>query len=95
MNTIWISVTGTTVNGWAKGPKPPTDEWFAYDWHPEKSLMAYEYVEVTETVTEPDPDPEAAEGATIEVEINLGGQIRQRADWVDPEPETPEEEDTP
>lgn len=87
MNKTWINVTGTAVTGWAEGPAAPSNDWFVYDWRPEKSLAAYEYVEVTETVTEPDPDPEAEEGATISIEVNRGFQVKQRADWVDPEPE--------
>jgi hypothetical protein len=85
MNKTWINVTGTAVTGWSEGPEAPTDEWFAYSWRPEKSLAAYEYLEIVETVTEPDPDPEAAENATISVEVNRGFGIRQRADWEDPE----------
>ena len=85
MNKTWICVTDTAVTGWAEGPQAPTDEWFAYHWRPEKSLAAYEYVEVTATNTEPDPDPTAEEGATISVEVSKGFQVRQRADWEDPE----------
>ena len=44
-------------------------------WRPEKSLAAYEYVAIMETVTEPDPDPEAAEGATISVEVSKGFNV--------------------
>ena len=87
MNKTWICVNGTAVTGWAEGPQAPTDEWFAYSWRPEKSLAAYEYVEIITTNTEPDPDLEASEGATISVEVNNGLGIRQRADWKDPEPE--------
>ena len=87
MNKTWINVTGTAVTGWAEGPAAPSNDWFVYDWRPEKSLAAYEYVEVTETVTEPDPDPEAAEGATIETTFTNGKIIQQRADWDDSEPE--------
>ena len=85
MNKTWISVTDTAVTGWAEGPEPPTDDWFAYNWRPEKPLAAYEYVEIVETVTEPDPDPEATEGATISIEVSRGLNVRQRADWEDPE----------
>ena len=85
MNKTWINVNGTAVIGWAEGPEAPADGWLAYDWRPEKSLAAYEYVEVTATNTEPDPDPEAAEGATISVEVSNGFQVRQRSDWEDPE----------
>jgi len=87
MNKTWICVTGTAVTGWAEGPEAPTDEWFAYDWRPEKSLAAYEYVDNTWTVTGPDPDPEAEEGATIETTFTNGKIIQQRADWTDPDPE--------
>ena len=83
MNKTWINVNGTTVSGWAEGPEPPTDEWFAFDWRPEKSLTAYEYIVTAGGEQEvDDPDNEGQRRLLL----------RQRSssstsDWTDPEPE--------
>lgn len=82
MNT-YIEVNGTSIVGWSSGA-PATENFFAFDFTPEKPLGAYEYVGVTETRTVPDPDD--PENATIETEIVVGYVVQERADWVAPEP---------
>jgi len=81
MNT-YIEVNGTSIIGWSSGA-PATENFFVFDFTPEKPLGAYEYVEVTETETVADPnDPE---NSTIEIEVVVGHTIQERADWVAPE----------
>lgn len=82
----YIEVVGTRVVGWSSGA-PATENYFNFDFIPEKPLEAYEYVEVTETITVPDPDD--PENSTIEEEAVSGYVVQERADWV--EPEIPEE----
>lgn len=80
--TTYIEVNGTSIVGWSSGA-PATENFFAFDFTPEKPLDAYEYVDVTETHTVADPnDPE---NATIETEIVVGYAVQERADWVAPE----------
>lgn len=85
MNKTWICVTDTAVTGWAEGPQAPTDEWFAFDWRPEKSLAAYEYIFTAGGEQEVD-DPDN-EGQTITIITGDSAVVRQRSDWTDPEPE--------
>jgi hypothetical protein len=71
-----------TYIGWSSGA-PATENFFAFDFTPEKPLDAYEYVDVTETHTVADPnDPE---NATIEITTVVDKVIQERADWVAPE----------
>jgi hypothetical protein len=82
MNT-YIEVNGTSIIGWSSGA-PATENFFAFDFTPEKPLDAYEYVDVTETHTVADPnDPE---NATIEITTVVDTIIQERADWVEPTP---------
>jgi len=82
MNT-YIEVNGTSIVGWSSGA-PATENFFVFDFTPEKPLEAYEYVDVTETHTVADPnDPE---NATIEITTVVGKTIQERADWVAPTP---------
>ena len=81
--TTYIEVKGTSIVGWSSGA-PATENFFAFDFIPEKPLDAYEYVDVTETQTVADPnDPE---NATVEITTVVGKTIQERADWVEPTP---------
>lgn len=81
--TTYIEVKGTSIVGWSSGA-PATENFFAFDFTPEKPLDAYEYVDVTETHTVADPnDPE---NATIEITTVVDKVIQVRADWVEPTP---------